>query len=91
MLLVLTGKYMTSCGFSMILNPGGTAGKNSCIVCTGLPFEYDPFVILQSTRRELNFKMEIGSSEVCVCPAFNTCGLNPSKSFIESFFVKSIS
>ena len=90
MLFTEIGKYIISNGLSIILNPGGTAGKNSCMLCTSRSLSYAPFAILHSTLSELTFKIDTGSSDVCSLFEDNFCGLNPSNLPIESFGSKFI-
>ena len=57
---------MICVGLSDILYPGGTLGKNSCIVCALLPLLYTPAVTLHSTRITFTFIMLIDMSDSSV-------------------------
>ena len=84
------GRWMTCEGTLTILYPGGTAGKNSWIVCTRCPLIYAPMVMLHSIRKGLTLKMVTGKSDVWVTFAERMRGVNLSRRPMESSGLKSI-
>ena len=85
------GKYIICFGISIILNPGGTARKNSWIVWTLFWLIYAPVVILHSTRTAFTLRMVSGISDTWFILGSRRRFVNPNNWPIESFFWKFIS
>lgn len=77
-------------GAMTILYPGGTVGKNWWMTWLGIPFLYEPTVMLQCISRELIFIMLVTCSDSCHTFGEYCCARKPNSRPTEVDDVKSI-